>query len=406
MERTSLMPAPPDPLRLDLVTETWPPEVNGVAMTLSTLVAGLRARGHDVTVVRPRQPADGPARASEGTLLRPGLPLLLYSDLRLGWPCARFLARRWTRRRPDVVHLATEGPLGWSALAAARRMRLPVTSSFHTNFHAYSRHYGLSWLAGWVERRLADFHARCDATLVPSKAVAEALESRGVGGVALLGRGVNTAAFAPSRRTPQERARLGLAQGALGIVCVGRLATEKNLGLALKVLHAVAAEHSGTRLVLVGDGPLRGRLAREPGVVLAGALPHHEVGVPLAAGDLFVFPSLTETFGNVLLEALAAGLPSVSFRYAASARHVQDGQNGLQAEPGDDAGFVAAALRLARDPGLRERLGAAGRATALEVGWDPVVDGFEAALRRVAALGPRADRARPRARPCSRQGTA
>ena len=96
--------------RLDLVTETWPPEVNGVAMTLSTLVAGLRARGHDVTVVRPRQPADGPARASEGTLLRPGLPLLLYSDLRLGWPCARFLARRWTRRR-RVPSLRSPAPI-------------------------------------------------------------------------------------------------------------------------------------------------------------------------------------------------------------------------------------------------------------------------------------------------------
>jgi glycosyltransferase involved in cell wall biosynthesis len=195
---------------------------------------------------------------------------------------------------------------------------------------------------------------------------------------------VDPALFDPARRSAAVRARWGVGANDVALVSVGRLASEKNLDLAVAAFEALRRERPGDRLVFVGDGPVRSRLAGLPGVVLEGALPQREVGALTASADVFVFPSLTETFGNVLLEALAAGLASVSFREGASALHVEHEENGLQRERGDDAGFVADVLRLARDAALRRRLGQAARKTALAVGWEPVVDTFEQVLGDVA----------------------
>jgi glycosyltransferase involved in cell wall biosynthesis len=309
----------------------------------------------------------------------------MYPELRFGLPCRGALERLWARSPPHLVHLATEGPLGWSGLKAAERLRLPICSSFHTNFQAYSRHYRLGFLAGWVEEQLDRFHGRCGATLVPSEDVATRLRARGVPGVHVMGRGVDVDRFSPTRRDPGLRAAWGLGPEDPALVVAGRLASEKNLGLALQALAQVRATQPSARLVLIGEGPERRRLAGLPGVLLLGSLPHAEVGRPLASSDLFLFPSLTETFGNVLLEAMAAGLASVSFAYAASAAHVDHGRNGLQAALGDEAGFLRAVAALAHDPARRARLGAAARATALGVGWDAVVTRYERAAAQVMA---------------------
>jgi glycosyltransferase involved in cell wall biosynthesis len=381
------------PLRIALVTETWPPDLNGVAHTLAHLVAGLRGRGHAVEVTRVRrrgERARPPGAPGEGDLLCDGLPIPMYPELRFGLPARALLSRRWRRRRPQVVHVATEGPLGWSALTAAERLQLPVSSSYHTRFDAYARHYGWGWLAGWVERGLARFHARCRATLVPGAETAARLIGQGVPNVRRLARGVDPRRFDPARRSPAVRAHWGLGPDDVALVCVGRLASEKNLELALDAFDAVRRTRPGDRLVLVGDGPWRPRAEGRPGVVLEGAVPQVRAGELTASGDVFVFPSLTETFGNVLLEALACGLPTVSFRDGASALHVASGRNGLQRERGDADGFVADVVRLASDPALRARLGAAARETALAVGWEPVVDAFETVLGEVAASGERA----------------
>jgi hypothetical protein len=142
------LPAPRPSLRVAVVTETYPPEVNGVAMTMGRMVGGLQSRNHQVQLIRPRQHA-ADAAVTDGSLeevLRPGVPIPKYDSLRLGLPARTGLTRLWQRRRPDVVHVATEGPLGWSAVAAAHRLGIPVASDFHTNFHSYSRHYGVGWL--------------------------------------------------------------------------------------------------------------------------------------------------------------------------------------------------------------------------------------------------------------------
>ena len=169
------------PLHIAIVTETYPPEVNGVAMTLGRMVQGLLARGHRVSLTRPRQHAGDmpPASAMESTTLVRGLPIPGYAGLKFGLPAARLFRRQWRAARPDVVQVVTEGPLGASAIGAARDLGIPVVSEFHTNFHAYSRHYGFAWLENLVALHLRRLHNRSRMTLVPSHQLGVDLVRRG-----------------------------------------------------------------------------------------------------------------------------------------------------------------------------------------------------------------------------------
>ncbi|MEO1766909.1 glycosyltransferase [Thiobacter aerophilum] len=255
---------PPHRLHLAWVTETYPPEINGVAMTVGRLVDGLRRRGHGVQLIRPRQhPADVPSDTqSLEEVLTPGLPLPRYDELRIGLPAGTRLKRLWRARRPDLVHITTEGPLGWSALKAARALGVPVTSSFHTNFHIYSRHYGFGWLKRPIEAYLRHFHNRTALTLVPTKAMRRELSQLGFRRLNVLARGVDTQLFTPQRRSDALRASWGARPDTPVVLYVGRLAPEKNLPLLLAAYDALRARRPDARLVLVGDGPLRPALAR------------------------------------------------------------------------------------------------------------------------------------------------
>ncbi|MCS6970907.1 MAG: glycosyltransferase family 1 protein [Planctomycetota bacterium] len=387
---------PPLLLSIALVTETYPPEINGVSMTMARLVQGLVARGHRVQVVRPRQrgeswrrrraPAAAAAPAGERVdeLLRPGLPIPGYRALRLGLPSTRALIHAWRRQRPDVVHIVTEGPLGSSALRAARALAIPVSSSYHTNFHDYARHYRVGAFAGVVESWLRHLHNRTAVTLVPSRDILERLERAGYRNCELWSRGVDVELFDPARRDPQLRAQWGA--GPEDCVClhVGRIAAEKDIPLALAAYAAIRERQARARMVVVGDGPLRAALAaKHPEVLFTGAVPTEQLAAMYASSDLFLFPSQSETFGNVLCEAMASGLPCVAFRYAAAAMHGRDGENLLAVPLGDRQAFIAAAVRLADDPALRARLGSAARQAMLANAWDRVIDRFEDVLRRL-----------------------
>ena len=245
-----------------IVTETYPPEVNGVALTVLSLENGLRARGHRVSLVRPRQQGAGAAPA-EHTLV-PGFGLPRYPGLRAGLPAASMLGRTWQGATPDAIYIATEGPLGWSALRAARRLGIPVATGFHTRFDEYMRDYRMPWLQpvalGWMRR----FHNRADATLVPTRELEVALGGSGFRHVRLLSRAVDTQLFDPAKRSDAVRAGLGVAPDAPLLIHVGRLAAEKNLPLALRGFRLLQTQRPDARMVWVGDGPLRTAAAREP----------------------------------------------------------------------------------------------------------------------------------------------
>src|SRR5690606_35060800 len=314
-------------MRYAIVTETWPPELNGVALTVEALERGLRERGHYVHLSRPRQPGDGDASgAADQRLLLRGAPLPRYPGLRFGLPAAARLRAAWRAFRPHAIYVATEGPLGWSALRAARQLGIPAASGFHTRFDHYMRDYGARWLApvamGWMRR----FHNRADATLVPTRELQEALSRDGFQRVLRLPRAVDNALFAPERRDDALRAQWQASEAAPAVIHVGRIAAEKNLDLAVRGFRALQLSQPRARFVFVGDGPERERLAREnPDFVVCGVQRGEALARHFASADLFLFPSRSETFGNVTLEALASGVPTVAFDYGAAREHLRDG---------------------------------------------------------------------------------
>ena len=383
-------------LHIALISETFPPEVNGVANTLGRLVEGLRGRGHRVQLVRPRQSTDTAAQPDPQLLLTRGWPLPGYPGLQWGQTSLHKLLRRWKRQRPDVLYIATEGPLGFSALRAARRLAIPVVSGFHTNFQQYTGHYGIGLLTRAMTNYLRWFHNRTQLTLVPSIGQKVDLERRDFERLALLARGVDSQLFHPRRRSDALRESWGLGPDDLAVLHVGRLAAEKNLGLLVKAFHALQATHPQRRmrLILVGDGPLRASLqAQLPEAHFCGLQRGEALATHYASGDLFLFPSLSETFGNVVLEALASSLGVVAYDQAAAAQHIHHGHNGMLARPGDEAGFCEAACDLLGDTEVLRHIRLNARRHASHLSWDGIVTLFEQHLRN--AMQPVPERTQP-----------
>jgi glycosyltransferase involved in cell wall biosynthesis len=385
-------------LHIAVVTETWPPEINGVSLTTQRLVRGMLSRGHRVSLVRPRQGKhdDGGSQSIAAasladdlsladTLRVKGIPIPGYPGLRFGLPAHRLLQRKWAADRPDIVQVVTEGPLGASAVGAARALGLPIISEFHTNFHSYSQHYGWGWLTALIAGHLRRLHNRACLTLAPSEAMASALTHSGYRQVRVVSRGIDTKLFHPGRRSEVLRkSEWGVNDGDLVLAYVGRLAPEKNLALVFAAYEAIRKLRPGTRLLLVGDGPMRRHLTTgDPNVIFAGMRRGVDLATHYASADLFLFPSETETFGNVILEALASGLPVVAYRLAAAAEVVRTDWNGALAEPGKATDFIAAAVSLAINPqALRD---AAERAAQSIVArqWECVHDQLEDAYQAV-----------------------
>ncbi|WP_332673341.1 glycosyltransferase family 4 protein [Aromatoleum sp.] len=373
-------------LRIAVVTETWSPEVNGVAMTLGRTVDGLVARGHRVQLVRPRQTRGDHAADGSGydEVLARGVPIPSYQGLRFGLPAKTRLARMWFRLRPDVVHVATEGPLGWSAVSAAAKLGIPVTSDFHTNFDHYSQHYGVGWLKQPVSAYLKRLHNRTALTLVPTRAMAQALRAEGYRNVDVVARGVDTQQFHPRFRNSLLRESWGVGEDGLVVLSVGRVAPEKNLSLLIEAFEAIRGVRPDARLVIVGDGPLRRPLqGKHPNYHFAGTRRGADLAAHYASADMFLFPSLSETFGNVTLEAMASGLCVVAYGCAAASEVIAGGRDGLLAPPGNATAFVAQAIAAARDDALRRQFGEDARLKSESLDWERIHDSFARALQHV-----------------------
>jgi len=360
-------------------------------MTLGRLVDGLAQRGHRITIVRPRQRHESPRysetqRVACRQVRLPGVPIPGYPQLRLGLPAANRLRKIWRLNRPDLVHVATEGPLGASAITIARQMGIPVTSSFHTNFDQYTRDYRIGWLKPLVAAWLRRVHNRTFRTFAPTGDLLKRLAAGGYANLRLLSRGVDTELFSPARRDDALRASWGVKPDEVVVIHVGRMAAEKNYPLLFRVFDALKSVEPRARLVLVGDGPMLATYQRQrPDAIFTGFYTGVNLARHYASGDLYLHASNTETFGNVITEAMASGLAVGAFDYAAAHEFIRHGENGLVAPLSHEPAFYENAVRLVLEPELRRRLSSAGRATAEQLSWNGVIAGFERDLLEVIA---------------------
>ena len=373
-------PATRPSLRIAVVTETWPPEVNGVAMTLAKLVQSLSHRNHDVQLIRPRQTkTDSPMndKSLEEVLMR-GMPIPRYPELKLGLPSKKTLVKTWTLRRPDVVHIATEGPLGWSALQAAKVLKLPVTSDFRTNFQSYSKHYGVGWLRKPIVAYLRKFHNATACTMVPTRELMRTLSENGFANLKVVSRGVDTKLFNISKRDTSLRSSWGATENTKVLISVGRMAPEKNLDQVLKTYEALKSTGQAFKLVMVGDGPLKEQFQkRYPEIIFPGMLSQSNLAAYYASSDLFIFPSQTETFGNVTLEALASGIPVLAFDCAAARDWVQTGINGWLIAENNPEGFPAQAVTIFNSKDLLDQITQRTRQQVVHLDWDQIAEQVE-----------------------------
>ena len=376
-------------LHIALVTETFAPEINGVANTLGQLCDGLRARNHRVQLIRPRQSADGNQRSSDELMLCRGWPLPGYPGLQWGLTSTHRLTRRWRQQPPDVVYIATEGPLGLCALRVARRLGITAVTGFHTNFQQYLRQHGLTLFTRALTHYLRGFHNRSALTLVPSTSQRVELERRHFQRLELLPRGVDSQLFSPAKRQQALRQSWGLRDQDIALLYVGRLAPEKNLDALKRCFDELQARYPARRfkLIVVGDGSKRASLeASLPEAIFCGEQSGEALACHYASGDVFLFPSLGETFGNVVLEAQASGLGVVAYDEAAAGLHIRHGYNGVLAMPGDEYAWIEAACWLLEAPETLRTLRLNARRHASRQSWAGIIEQFESLLQR-ACLG-------------------
>lgn len=318
-------------IRLCVVTETYVPDINGVANSLRDLIRSLDPEKYELQMIRTAPKAPWQGQCEE--VLCKGVSIPMYPDLQIGLPAKRRIQTAWDAFKPDVVYIATEGFLGYSALNEAKRRNLPVLSAFHTNFHRYGSYYGLGWVKHSALAWLRRFHNRTQGTIVPSQDIANDLVSDGFLNVRVIPHGVDCTLFNPNKRSESLRKQWGVDADDTVLLYVGRVAAEKNIPLAVKAFRALQTKQSHVRMVVVGDGPLLGELRQNnPDIVFAGLQKGDELAAHYASADAFVFPSLTETFGLVTLEAMASGLPVVAYNMAAAKRYVRTGQHGVLAQ--------------------------------------------------------------------------
>lgn len=356
-------------MRVVIVTESFPPDVNGVAHCALQTARQLAARGHDPLVIAPATPAGADAAADASApcpVIRvPSLPLPGYPQVRVALPSRR-LSAALSAHRAQLVHLASPFVLGARGMASAARLGIPAVAVYQTDLGGYARTYmGMGESTAW--RRIRAVHAAADRTLAPSSAALRDLVAHGVPRVRLWPRGVDTARFGPTLRDEAVRRELA-PNGELIVGYVGRLAPEKQVELLAGVCSL-----EGVRLVVVGDGPSEGSVrAALPGAVMLGRRTGGELARIFASLDLFVHTGPYETFCQTVQEAMASGVPVIAPAAGGPLDLVVPGRTGVLVPPRDALAVRDAAWALAADPGLRAAYGRAGRAAVEGRTWDAV----------------------------------
>lgn len=440
--------SPRCPLRIAIVTETWPPEINGVALSLLQLCSGLQQLGHQILLIRPIQKEACPSFQADQECLVRAQSIPKYQGLQFGWPQYAKVSQAVEQFAPDIVHVVTEGPLGLTALQVAKRFKIPVSSGFHSPFQDFSRFFDLAFLLKPIQHYLRWFHNHTQLTCVPSRDTEQALRDFGVQcPLVVVGRGVDTTRFSPEHRCEKLRQSWGVDDETTVLLSVGRLSPEKEIDLIIETFATLKQQNKKVKLIIVGDGPDRERLqqmtqqkhltsswasqlshsfahlhqiknmdesqsfistteytiespsgnlkpdlnlaqqsqstgAQQQDVIFTGSLSGEALAQVYASADVFLFASQVETFGNVVLEAMASGLAVVAFDYACAQQYVVHQQSGWLSPRGDQDGFKRAILNLPH-PTLIRQMGECAVQATQGAGWQAPVRQLEAALYQV-----------------------
>ena len=375
---------PTDDLRVALFTGNYNYIKDGVALTLNRLVAFLEKRGVPVLVFAPV--ADTPAFEAVGELVPvPSFAIPTRKEYRIatGLPAAQ--RKRLEAFRPTLFHIAVPDILGYQALKLAERWNVPVVASYHTRYDAYLRFYGLGIFEKVGQRYMRNFYKRVRRVYPPSDSMAEIIRSEGQSQhVEVWARGVDSELFSPGKRDTAWRRARGIADDEITISFAGRLVKEKNTSIYMRVMNLLAARGLKVKPLVIGDGPEM--TVMKSGLnngVFAGFLHGEDLARAYASSDIFFFPSESETFGNVTLEAMACGLPAVNAIASGSNSLVVEGETGHLVSARDEQGLAAKLETLVTDDALRRRMGEAARARALTFSWDAILSGLLDSYRTV-----------------------
>lgn len=375
---------PADELRVALFTGNYNYIKDGVALTLNRLVAFLERRGVPVLVFAPV--AEKPAFESVGELVPvPSFAIPTRKEYRIATGLPEAQRQRLAAFRPTLFHIAVPDVLGYQALKLAEQWKVPVVASYHTRYDTYLRFYGLGLFEKLGQRYMRNFYNRVRRVYPPSESMAEIIRREGQSQhVEVWARGVDSELFSPARRDMAWRRTRGIADDEVAISFAGRLVKEKNIAIYMRVMNILAERGLRVKPLVIGDGPeMAAMKAGLRNGVFAGFLHGEELARAYAASDIFFFPSESETFGNVTLEAMASGLPAVNAISSGSNSLVVEGQTGHLVGARDEAGLAAKLEALVKDEALRYRMGAAARARALTFSWDAILSGLLESYRTV-----------------------
>lgn len=368
----------PEPeLRVALFTGNYNYIKDGVALTLNRLVAFLESRGVPVLVFAPV--AETPAFESAGELVPvPSFAIPTRSEYRIALGLTQAARQRLAAFRPTLFHIAVPDILGYQALKLSERWNIPAVASYHTRYDTYLRFYGLGLLEPLGRRYMRHFYNRVRRVYPPSESMADIIRRDGQSqAVEVWARGVDSGLFTPEKRDMGWRRSLGIREDEVAIAFAGRLVKEKNTAVYMHVMNRLTAQGLPVRPLVIGDGPEMAALrAGLPDGVFTGFLHGEALARAYASADIFFFPSESETFGNVTLEAMASGLPAVNARSSGSNSLVEDGLTGRLVSARDADGLTQALATLVADPVERQRMGAAARQKALGFSWDMVLSGL------------------------------
>ncbi len=379
-------PEPAAALRVALFSGNYNYVVDGPVKALNRLVGHLEKRGDAALVFAPTTKT--PAFQHSGDLFPvPSIALPgSRSEYRLGLGLPHAARARLDAFRPTIVHVAAPDWLGLGALDYAKARGIPAVSSFHTRFDTYPRYYGLGVLEKYLTGYMRYFYGRCARVYAPSPSMVEELKRDRIGrDIKLWARGVDQALFNPKRRDPDFRRSLGFADDDVVVAFVGRLVLEKGIDIFAASVNAARSRNGHIRALIVGDGPARAHFAAQlPGEAFTGHLDGEALARAYASADIFLNPSITETFGNVTLEALASGLPAIAAAASGSRSLIDDGETGILVPDAQSVDAFAGALALlAGDAVLRARMGAAALQSSRAYDWDAILDGLIADYRDV-----------------------